>query len=127
MPEAARVFVDSTECPLETPGTPPTPHEGGPILGPGAPTVTIGYSPAALETEVVVCIGAPDALGPGATTVLICDLSPARKGDLTEHGAEITSGCMTVKIGDTVLGASIKKAGAPLVQICEDPGGPVVV
>ena len=37
MPPAARVG-DMHACPMQTPGTPPIPHVGGPILTPGAPT-----------------------------------------------------------------------------------------
>ena len=31
-------------CPMVTPGTPPVPHVGGPILPAGCPTVLIGVS-----------------------------------------------------------------------------------
>ena len=41
MPPAARVG-DMHTCPMQTPGTPPIPHVGGPILPPGQPTVLIG-------------------------------------------------------------------------------------
>ncbi|UJF17654.1 type VI secretion protein, partial [Vibrio sp. SS-MA-C1-2] len=38
MPCAARL-TDMHTCPMQTPGTPPIPHVGGPIVGPGAVTV----------------------------------------------------------------------------------------
>lgn len=41
MPPAARVG-DMHTCLMQTPGTPPVPHVGGPITGPGVPTVLIG-------------------------------------------------------------------------------------
>ena len=44
MPAAARI-TDLHQCPLLTPGQPPVPHVGGPLLGPGAPTVLIGGMP----------------------------------------------------------------------------------
>jgi uncharacterized Zn-binding protein involved in type VI secretion len=127
MPPAARTTVDTTQCSQVTPGTPPVPHVGGVITGPGAPTVEIGHLPAALEGDTAVCIGPEDKLGPGASTVLICHKSPARLGDTTEHKAKIKSGCPTVNIGDTLQGAALMKAGAPLVQVCEDPNAPLTV
>jgi hypothetical protein len=38
---AARIG-DMHVCPMVTPGLPPIPHVGGPITGPGCPTVLIG-------------------------------------------------------------------------------------
>ena len=46
MPPAARVG-DMHVCPMQTPGLPPIPHVGGPILPPGCPHVLIGNMPAA--------------------------------------------------------------------------------
>ena len=40
MPPAARL-TDFHQCPMVTPGVPPVPHVGGPIVGPGMPTVLI--------------------------------------------------------------------------------------
>jgi len=128
MPPAARTLLDITQCKQQTPGTPPVPHLGGPIVGPGAPTVFIGHSTAALEGDLASCVGPPDTLLKGASTVLVCNKSPARLGDTTAHGATIQSGCMTVHIGDTPQGAALMKAGAaPLVEVCPDPNGPVMV
>ncbi len=56
-------------CPMVTPGVPPVPHVGGPILPPGCPTVLIGGMPA------------------------------ARLGDMTAHGGSIVVGLPTVMIG----------------------------
>ena len=127
MPPAARTLADTTQCKQVTPGPPPVPHVGGPILGPGAPTVRIGFLPAALQGDTAACIGPPDTVGKGASTVLICGKSPVRLGDTTAHGATIQTGCPTVNIGDTPQGAALKKAGAPLVQVCEDPNAPLMV
>ncbi len=68
MPPAARVG-DMHTCPMVTPGVPPVPHVGGPILPPGSPTVLIGNMPA------------------------------ARLGDSTVHGGVIVVGLPTVMIG----------------------------
>ena len=38
MPPAARL-TDMHTCPMQTPGLPPIPHVGGPIVGPGVPNV----------------------------------------------------------------------------------------
>ncbi len=38
---------DMHMCPMMTPGVPPIPHVGGPILPPGCPTVLISGMPAA--------------------------------------------------------------------------------
>ena len=49
MPPAARI-ADLHNCPATT-GT--IPHVGGPILGPGEPTVLIGNMPAAVVGDTV--------------------------------------------------------------------------
>ena len=99
MPPAARL-TDFHTCPLLTPGIPPVPHVGGPILGPGAPTVLIGGLPAARVGDQALCIGPPDSIVRGSATVLIGGLPAARLGDATAHGGSIVLGCFTVLIGD---------------------------
>ena len=98
MPPAARIG-DMHTCPMITPGVPPVPHVGGPILPPGCPTVLIGGQPAARVTDQCTCVGPPDVIAKGSPTVLIEDLMAARIGDLTGHGGVITLGCPTVMIG----------------------------
>lgn len=98
MPPAARVG-DMHTCPLATPGTPPIPHVGGPILPPGCPTVLIGGMPAARATDMALCVGPPDSIAMGSPTVLIGNLMAARLGDSTVHGGAIVVGCPTVIIG----------------------------
>ena len=95
---AARI-TDLHTCPMVTPGLPPVPHVGGPIIGPGAPTVLIGKMPAAVMGDNAVCTGPPDSIVKGSATVLICGKPAARVGDLTAHGGTITLGCPTVLIG----------------------------
>jgi uncharacterized Zn-binding protein involved in type VI secretion len=98
MPPAARVN-DLHVCPMVTPGVPPVPHVGGPILPPGAPTVLIGYMPAAKVGDMATCVGPPDTIVKGSATVLISNMPAARMGDMTAHGGTIAIGCMTVIIG----------------------------
>ena len=98
MPPAARL-TDFHQCPMVTPGVPPIPHVGGPIAGPGAPTVLIGGLPAAKVGDLLVCIGPPDAIIKGSMTVKIMGMPAARLGDKTAHGGTIMLGFPTVMIG----------------------------
>ena len=99
MPPAARIG-DMHTFPMVTPGVPPVPHVGGPILPPGCPTVLIGGQPAARVTDMCTCVGPPDVIVKGSPTVLIGNLLAARMGDQTAHGGVIVIGCPTVMIGD---------------------------
>lgn len=83
-------------CPLVT-GI--VPHVGGPVVGPGAPTVLIGNMPAAKVGDICVCVGPPDSIVMGSFTVLINSMPAARQGDLTAHGGVIVGGFPTVQIG----------------------------
>ncbi|QGK74172.1 PAAR domain-containing protein [Flavobacterium sp. SLB02] len=98
MPPAARL-TDFHECPLITPGLPPIPHVGGPIAGPGAPTVLIAGLPAARVGDMLVCVGPPDSIITGSATVMICGMPAARIGDKTSHGGTIILGAFNVIIG----------------------------
>ena len=95
MPLAARL-TDMHVCPMVT-GV--VPHVGGPIAGPGAPTVLIGGLPAAVVGTMCVCVGPPDVIAMGSSTVLIGGQPAARMGDMTAHGGNIVIGCPTVMIG----------------------------
>ncbi|GAA0191280.1 PAAR domain-containing protein [Fulvivirga kasyanovii] len=75
------------------------PHVGGPISGPGAPTVLIGGMPAAVVGDMATCSGPPDTIAKGSGTVMIGGKPAARMGDTTAHGGSIVLGCMTVIIG----------------------------
>lgn len=94
MPPAARIG-DMHVCPMVT-GI--VPHVGGPIIGPGAPTVMIGGMPAAVVGDSVTCVGPPDAIVKGSTTVMIGGKPAARMGDMTAHGGSIILGMPTVMI-----------------------------
>lgn len=98
MPLAARI-TDMHICPMLTPGVPPIPHVGGPITGPGAPTVLIGGLPAAKVGDLAVCVGPPDSVIAGSSTVFVCGVPAARMGDSCAHGGKIVLGCPTVIIG----------------------------
>ena len=98
MPPAARL-TDMHACPMVTPGLPPIPHVGGPVAGPGAPTVLIGGLPAACLGDTCVCVGPPDSIVKGSATVQICGKPAARMGDSTAHGGSIVLGLPTVLIG----------------------------
>ena len=98
MPEAARISDDHS-CPLSNPPPANTPHNGGPILPPGIPTVLIGGSPAATVGGMCTCTGPPDTIVKGSSTVMIGGKPAVRKGDSTAHGGSIKAGCSSVLIG----------------------------
>ena len=104
MPPAARL-TDMHTCPMVTPGVPPIPHVGGPIVSPGEPTVLICFLPAARATDMCVCVGPPDTIAMGSPTVLIGGLMAARMGDPTMHGGVIVLGAPTVIIGESGMGS----------------------
>ena len=85
---AARL-TDMHVCPAFTG---PVPHVGGPISGPGCPTVLIGKMPAARATDMAVCVGPPDTIAKGSATVLIGKMPAARIGDSCAHGGTIVAG-----------------------------------
>ena len=98
MKPAARI-TDMHTCPMVTPGVPPIPHVGGPIVGPGCPTVLVCMLPAAVLGDSCVCVGPPDTIIKGSATVLIGGKPAARMGDSTAHGGVIILGAPTVLIG----------------------------
>jgi uncharacterized Zn-binding protein involved in type VI secretion len=83
-------------CPMVT-GT--VPHVGGPVTGPGKPTVLIGGMPAAVVGDMATCTGPPDTIIAGSSTVMIGGMPAARLGDSTAHGGSIVLGEFTVLIG----------------------------
>lgn len=114
MPPAARL-TDMHVCPMVT----PPPHVGGPIAGPCAPNVLIGFLPAARISDLAVCVGPPDVIVEGSPTVLVCGLPAARLGDATAHGGKIVMGCPTVMIGVPGKGECLlcaAAAGAPFIE-----------
>lgn len=95
MPPAARL-TDMHTCPMLT-GV--VPHVGGPIQGPGEPTVLIAGLPAAVVGDSATCAGPPDSIVKGSGTVMIGGKPAARMGDSTSHGGAIVLGSPTVIIG----------------------------
>ncbi|WP_233559971.1 PAAR domain-containing protein [Oleomonas cavernae] len=84
---------------MVTPGVPPIPHVGGPILPPCAVTVITAMMPQARVTDMCLCVGPPDIIVLGSFTVLVNSLPAARIGDMTAHGGTIVLGAPTVIIG----------------------------
>jgi len=95
MPPAARL-TDMHACPMVT-GI--VPHVGGPVVGPGVPTVLIAKLPAAVMGDSCVCVGPPDTIVKGSATVMIGGKPAARMGDTCAHGGSIVLGAMNVMIG----------------------------
>lgn len=95
MPPAARI-TDMHTCPLSNG---PVPHVGGPITGPGVPLVLIGGMPAAVIGDLCICVGPPDTIVKGSTTVFIGGRPAVRMGDTTAHGGVVVQGFPTVMIG----------------------------
>jgi uncharacterized Zn-binding protein involved in type VI secretion len=100
MGKPAARLTDMHTCPMVTPGLPPIPHVGGPIVGPGCPTVLIGGMPAAVMGDMCTCVGPPDTIILGSAGVLIGGKPAARMGDQCAHGGMITVGNPTVLIGE---------------------------
>lgn len=98
MPPAARLS-DMHTCPMQTPGVPPIPHVGGPVIGPGVATVLIEKLPASIVGDSLTCVGPPDTVAKGSATVMIANMPAARMGDSTVHGGSIVLGAATVMIG----------------------------
>jgi uncharacterized Zn-binding protein involved in type VI secretion len=84
---------------MQTPGVPPVPHVGGPVIGPGTPTVLIAGLPAAVLGDSLTCVGPPDTIAKGSATVMIGGKPAARMGDTTAHGGSIVAGAPNVMIG----------------------------
>jgi uncharacterized Zn-binding protein involved in type VI secretion len=102
------------------------PHVGGPILPPGAVTVTIGGLPAARVGDMAVCAGPPDSIVMGSMGVFIEGKPAARLGDPTVHGGVIVAGCPTVLVGDicgggaeTPQGIALREAKKNRMMFCE--------
>jgi uncharacterized Zn-binding protein involved in type VI secretion len=89
-------------CPMATPGTPPVPHVGGPIVT-GFPQVMIGAMPASRVSDTAICVGPPDVIVKGSPTVPVGAMMAARLGDHTAHGGVIVMGFPQVMIGGAIV------------------------
>ncbi|MCP5017460.1 MAG: hypothetical protein GY938_19655 [Ketobacter sp.] len=56
--------------------------------------------PAARVGDMAICVGPPDRIAKGSSSVIINNKPAARMGDRTAHGGIIVSGMPTVLIGD---------------------------
>jgi uncharacterized Zn-binding protein involved in type VI secretion len=97
MGQPAARLTDMHVCPMVT-GV--VPHVGGPIMGPGCPTVLIQGLPAARVGDMATCVGPPDPIVKGSAGVLIGGQPAARMLDTCSHGGVIILGCFTVLIGE---------------------------
>ncbi|MBY6047236.1 PAAR domain-containing protein [Vannielia litorea] len=118
---AARL-TDFHVCPLVTPGVPPIPHVGGPILPTCSINVLTCNMPQARLTDKALCVGPPDVIVFGSPLVLVNNLPAARLGDPCAHGGAITTGCPTVLIGQTYVPGTMLQNAAMGVN----PSGSVV-
>jgi uncharacterized Zn-binding protein involved in type VI secretion len=98
MGKPAARLTDIHTCPMVT-GM--VPHVGGPITGPGCSTVLIGGIPAAIMSDMCVCVGPTASVILGSSGVFFGGKPAARMGDSTAHGGVITTGCANVLIGET--------------------------
>ena len=117
MPGPAATVGDMHVCPMCNPNG--SPHIGGPITGPGVPSVLIGSKPAAVMGDMCTCAGPPDMIVQGEATVLIEGKPAASMNDLTAHGGGIAGGNPTVLIGTGGSGATavmpVKKIPFPKI------------
>lgn len=99
---AARM-TDPHVCPMVTVLVP---HVGGPILPPCEPTVITGnFMPQARISDLATCVGPPDVIAQGSSSVTVRGLFAARQLDTTVHGGTIVMGWPTVLIGGPVFTA----------------------
>jgi uncharacterized Zn-binding protein involved in type VI secretion len=115
MPPAARL-TDMHTCPMVT-GI--VPHVGGPIIPACEPTVLINMLPAARVSDMLTCVGPPDAIAMGSPTVLIGNMMAARLGDPTIHGGVIVVGSPNVMIGIPAQGGTLQVAAQTGAPFCE--------
>lgn len=107
MPGPAATVGSMHVCPMLNPGVPPPPHVGGPVSGPGVPTVLMGGKPAAVMGDMCTCAGPPDTIVMGVPNVLIGGKPAATMGSMTAHGGSITVGDPTVLIGTSAVVPSV--------------------
>jgi uncharacterized Zn-binding protein involved in type VI secretion/phosphoribosyl-AMP cyclohydrolase len=103
MPLAARVS-DNHTCPA---ANGPVPHGGGPILPPCSLNVVTNNLPQARVTDKAMCVGPPDVIVTGSSSVFVNGMMAARVTDKTMHGGLVALGSFNVNIGGPAAGATL--------------------
>lgn len=89
-------LTDMHVCPMFTG---PVPHVGGPITGPGAPTVLAMNLPVSCLGDLAVCVGPPDTVVMGSPTVLAMGRPVTRMTSTCAHGGTVIGpGAITVLV-----------------------------
>src|SRR5262245_6869615 len=108
MKPAARV-TDMHECPAWE--TAYKPHLGGPIEPPCMPTVLTLTERQARIMDSATCLGPPDFIAQGSSTVSVGGLPASRQLDTTSHGGRIVTGGSTVLIGGPAVTMKVMSTG----------------
>jgi uncharacterized Zn-binding protein involved in type VI secretion len=96
MPFPIARMTDLHVCPMLTG---PVPHVGGPITGPGAPTVLAMGLPVSCMGDLAICVGPPDSVIMGSPTVLAMGRPVTRLTSTCAHGGLVTGpGAPTVLV-----------------------------
>jgi len=103
MPAAARI-TDLHTCPAVT-GI--VPHVGGPIIPPCSLNVQTNSLAQSRATDKATCVGPPDFIVTGSSSVMINGMMAARQTDHTMHGGLIALGSFNVEIGGPAAGATL--------------------
>ncbi len=76
------------------------PHVGGPVTGPGAPTVKLGGLAIAVDGDICVCCGPADSITPAScsTTVFAEGKAVAMSDKKTAHGGSFVVVDMSVVV-----------------------------
>jgi uncharacterized Zn-binding protein involved in type VI secretion len=94
MPFPISRIGDMHVCPMFTALVP---HVGGPIIGPGVPTVMAG-APVSVMGDMVTCVGPPDSVMVGSPTVLAMGKPVTRMTSTCAHGGMVILGYPTVLV-----------------------------
>ena len=125
MGKPAARSTDMHVCPMVTPGLPPIPHVGGPILPPCSVNVFTGKLPQARVGDMLTCVGPPDVIAMGSAGVFVNSIPAARMGDQCAHGGTIILGLPTVLIGEAAGGGGGGGGGGAGTSSNDFTGGAV--
>jgi uncharacterized Zn-binding protein involved in type VI secretion len=96
MPQPAARITDNHTCPM---AEGPKPHVGGPIIEAGQTSVLAEFLLVGVVGATCTCVGPPDKVSKGSSTVFACNKEVARIGDTTQHGGVIVTGSSSVIVG----------------------------